>query len=668
MCGIAGVFAAPGQPAPEPSVARRMLATIRHRGPDQFGIYHDERTVLGNARLSIIDLESGQQPLTNEDSTLWIVYNGEIFNYVELREDLIKRGHLFSTRTDTEVILHLYEEYGPECLSHLNGQFAFAIRDLRNDRLFLARDRLGIRPLFYTVHDGALVFGSEVKAILAVPGIRAEMDPGALHDIFTYWSTITPDNLFKGVNELPPAHYMLAESGGGIRTQRYWSMSYPDGGGTPRRDVTERQLQDWTAALEDLLINATRIRLRADVPVGAYLSGGLDSSLIAAIARREVGANLNTFSISFADPQFDESEHQIHMAKVLDTKHHVTYATHASIGAAFPKVVWHTETPLLRTSPAPMFLLSSLVARSGMKVVLTGEGADEILAGYDIFKESTIRRFWAKRPESRLRPRLLARLYPDVPVIAGGDLNFLSMFFAGHLTSTSDPGYSHDIRWRNNRRTTRFFSPEVIEAARNRTLPASISRIFPPEFESWGALSRAQFIESSVFLPSYLLSSQGDRVAMANSVEGRFPFLDVNVVEFCNSLPECTKLRGLTEKHLLRRVAKRYLPDAVRLRPKRPYRAPIHKCFAHPENAEWVSELLSPGQLKQSGYFCPEAVQKLLGNAAKGEAMSETDDMAIAGIISTQLIHRQFIDSFNVPEPLSEKDDVRVCGNAQSIC
>ncbi len=667
MCGIAGIFAAPGQPAPDPSIARRMLATIRHRGPDQFGIYYDERTVLGNARLSIIDLESGQQPISNEDGTLWIVFNGEIFNYVELRQDLVKRGHQFSTHSDTEVILHLYEEFGPACLSMLNGQFAIAIRDLRNDSLFLARDRLGVRPLFYTDHNGALVFGSEVKAIFAVPGIRAEMDPAALHDIFTYWSTITPDNLFQGIRELPPAHFMLASSGN-LQIQRYWSLDYPDQGGPLRADVSESQIQDWADTLEDLLIKATRIRLRSDVPVGAYLSGGLDSSLIAAMARREVGSNLNTFSITFADPQFDESEYQLQMAKLLGTNHHVTYATHASIGAIFPKVVWHTETPILRTSPAPMFLLSSLVARNGMKVVLTGEGADEMLAGYDIFKESEVRRFWARHPDSRFRPRLLGRLYPDIPAIAGGDLSLLSMFFAGHLSDTADPAYSHTIRWRNNRRTTRFFSAATLEAARSRSLPASIHRILPPKFNSWGPLSRAQFIESAVFLPSYLLASQGDRVALANSVEGRFPFLDVNVVEFCNSLPECVKLRGLTEKYLLRRVARHYVPSEVHLRPKRPYRAPIHKSFVDPENLEWVSELLSPSQLKQSGYFCPEAVQKLLNNLRSGDVVGETDDMAIAGIISTQLVHRQFVDSFNLPDPLGAQDNVRVCHNAQPPC
>lgn len=667
MCGIAGVYAASGQPVPDPFIARRMLAAIRHRGPDQFGIYHDERTVLGNARLSIIDLESGQQPLSNEDNTLWIVFNGEIFNYVELRQDLIKRGHKFSTRSDTEVIIHLYEEFGHDCLSRLNGQFAFAIRDLRNDSLFMARDRLGVRPLFYTVHNGNLVFGSEVKAIFAVPGITAELDAAALYDIFTYWSTITPDSLFKGIQELPPAHFLHVSSAG-MRAQRYWNLSYPAGGGAPLREVSERQMQDWTAELESLLINATRLRLRSDVPVGSYLSGGLDSSLIAAVARRQVGENLNTFSIAFSDPQFDESQHQIRMAGALGTKHHVTYATHASIGEVFPAVVWHTETPILRTSPAPMFILSSLVKDSGMKVVLTGEGADEFLAGYDIFKEAKIRRFWARHPESKARPRLLSRLYSDIPVIAQGDSVLLSMFFAGHLSDTAEPGYSHVIRWRNSRRTTRFFTAAMADAARQAGRPASVDRLFPPEFQAWGGLSRAQYIESSVFLPSYLLSSQGDRVAMAHSVEGRYPFLDVNVVEFCNSLPECAKLRGLTEKHILRRVAGHYLPDEVRHRPKRPYRAPIHKSFVDPKNLEWVAELLSPGQLKQSGIFCPESVQKLLNNAVAGDVIGETDDMSIAGIISTQLVHRQFVDSFRLPEPLGEKDDIRICRNELSPC
>jgi len=242
------------------------------------------------------------------------------------------------------------------------------------------------------------------------------------------------------------------------------------------------------------------------------------------------------------------------------------------------------------------------------------------------------------------------------------------MFFAGHLANTAEPGYSHVIRWRNSRRTTRFFSSAMTEAAHQAGRPAAAGRLFPADVQKWGALSRAQYIESSIFLPSYLLSSQGDRVAMAHSVEGRYPYLDVNVVEFCNALPECAKLRGLTEKHILRRVAERYLPDEVRLRPKRPYRAPIHKSFVDPKNLEWVAELLSPGQLKRSGIFCPESVQKLLNNAVSGDAIGETDDMAIAGIISTQLVHRQFVDSFRVPDPLGDKDDIRICRNELSPC
>lgn len=662
MCGIAGTLNL-RQASPIREVdLRRMLAMIRHRGPDQFGIYLDDHVGLGNARLSILDLEGGQQPITNEDASLWIVFNGEIFNYLELRPPLEARGHRFATHTDTEVLLHLYEEYGPDCLQKLNGQFAVAIWDARQRSLFLARDRLGIRPLFYTLVEGALVFGSEIKALLADRRVRAELDPIALDQIFTYWSTLSPRTVFRGIVELPPGHFLQARQGT-FTVQRYWQPSFP--ANDAERGAGPDAEAECAERLRELLIDATRIRLRADVPVGAYLSGGLDSSTIAAIIRQYTGARLDTFSIAFSDPAFDESEFQRRMARFLGTEHQVVQATHADIGGVFPEVIWHTETPLLRTSPAPMYLLSKLVHERGYKVVLTGEGADEFLAGYDIFKEAKVRRFWARRPDSAWRAALLRRLYPDIGGLQRTNGAFLSAFFGEGLTDVDSADYSHALRWRNTARAKRFFAPELAAAISQPSAQHTPRPEIPPQFLSWHPLARAQYLEISVFLSQYLLSSQGDRVAMAHSVEGRFPFLDYRVVEFCNGLPARLKLRGLLEKRLLRKVARAWLPPEIWQRPKRPYRAPIHRSFFHDRTPDYVRELLAPEAIRAKGYFHPAAVRHLVDKIQRGQAIGETDDMALAGILSTQLVDQLFLREFKGAPPLWDGADVKVCDARQ---
>jgi len=658
MCGIAGMFnQRSGRHAAEKDL-RQMLAMIRHRGPDEFGVYLNGPAGLGSARLSIIDLSTGQQPIANEDGTLWIVFNGEIFNYLELRPELEARGHRFTTTSDTEVLLHAYEEYGPQCLDRLNGQFAFAVWNERDKSLFLARDRLGVRPLFYTLNQDDLVFGSEIKVILADRRVRAEIDPAVLDQIFTCWSPLTPQTVFRGIVEIPPGHYLLARDGK-ITVKNYWQINFDSE--SCRRP--QKNLEEHEAEFTGLLVDAARIRLRADVPVGAYLSGGLDSSIIASIIRNFTGNRLDTFSIAFDDASFDESAFQRRMAEFLGTKHQVVHATHADIGRIFPEVVWHTEVPLMRTAPAPMFLLSKLVRDCGFKVVLTGEGADEFLAGYDIFKEAKIRRFWARSPGSKFRHRLFTRLYPDIAGLSRNGADFLAAFFREDLTAVAQPDYSHAIRWRNNRRTCRFFSPEVRQAA-VRDWHGMIEAQLHPRFREWGSLAQAQYLEIKIFLSQYLLSSQGDRMAMAHGVEGRYPFLDYRLVAFCNRLPANLKLRGLTEKFLLKRLGGKWLPEAVWQRPKRPYRAPIHRSFFNAAEPDYVRELLSPAALKRTGLFNPAAVGQLVAKIRQGGAVGETDDMALAGIISTQLVHRQFVEHFQMPPPLADNDPLKVCASA----
>jgi len=659
MCGIAGMFSRTGGQAVTEADLRQMLALLRHRGPDEFGILLNREVGLGSARLSIIDLSGGSQPISNEDETLWIVFNGEIFNYIELRAELEKLGHRFRTSSDTEVIIHLYEQYGPRCLERMNGQWAIAIWDTRKRRLFLARDRLGVRPLFYAVTPGnALLFASEIKSILGNKQAHAELDPAIVEQVFRFWAPLSPNTVFRGIVELPAGHYLLADAES-IQVEPYWSNRFPMESSILRNGAS-RPIDEVVEEFRALLIDACQIRLRADVPVGAYLSGGIDSSTIAAVVRRHTANRLVTFSIAFSDEKFDESAFQQEMAAHLGTEHHVVRATHEDIGRVFPDVIWHTEAPIMRTAPAPMFLLSKLVRQTGFKVVLTGEGADEFLAGYDIFKEAKVRRFWAAQAQSKWRPLLLKRLYPDIGGLSESNLSYLAAFFGEGLENVDSPWYSHEVRWRNNRRTRRFFADDVLAFAEDRHLKQLASAL-PAEFGGWAPLARAQHLEISIFLSQYLLSSQGDRMGMANSVEGRFPFLDFRLVEFCNALDPRLKLRCLREKFLLKRAAQPWLPDIIRKRPKRPYRAPVHRSFFSKNTPDYVSDLLSAESVKAVGLFKAGPVEQLVRKVQSGSAIGETDDMALAGILSAQLVHHLFIRNFRRPEPLSERDPVKIC-------
>ena len=636
MCGICGVLNLNNKSQEEPSTLLQMLEMIRHRGPDSRGIYRDKNIIMGNVRLSIIDLFSGDQPICNEDETLWIVFNGEIYNYPELRQDLENKGHVFSTKTDTEVILHLYEEKGLNALQELNGQFAAAIWNSRTQELLLTRDRLGIRPLFYTRHEGKLLFGSELKSILAYPGLQAEINPLSLQQVFTYWSPQSPNTIFRNIFEIPPGHYAR------ISTQQfeiksYWELDFQE-------PLSGKKDEDYLEEFESILKDACRLRLRSDVPVGAYLSGGLDSSVTSAIIRDLAPGHLNTFSISFSNPDYDESSYQNIMQEFLDTSHQTLFCTHEEIARSFPEIIWHTETPILRTAPAPMFLLSGLVNQSDLKVVLTGEGADEILAGYDIFKEMKIRRFWAKNPDSAFRPKLFRKIYADINSLERVNTAFLAAFFKNGLEDTASPDYSHLIRWRNTSRLQRFLTDQSLQSEKD--CHFLFEKDLPNNYLQWSALAQAQYLEIRTFLSPYLLSSQSDRMSMAHSVEGRFPFLDHRLVEFCNSLPADLKLRGLTEKWLLKKYGRKLVPEEIWKRNKRPYRAPICRSFFSEESPEYLKELLSEEKINQFGFFRFDRVKHLLKKASSGQDLSEMDDMAIAGILSTQLTEHLFCRSF----------------------
>ncbi|BBO73020.1 asparagine synthetase B [Desulfosarcina widdelii] len=651
MCGIAGIINFTGNEDKQ-DLLTRMVALMHHRGPDASGVYMHGPVGLGHARLSIIDLSSaGNQPLHNEDKTVWIVFNGEIFNYPELRNELEAKGHRFYSQTDTEVLVHLYEEKGTDMFPLLNGQFALAIWDANTQSVLLARDRVGIRPLFYHHQNGRTLFASEIKALLVDPSVPRQLDPVALSDVFTCWTPLRELTPFTNIYQMLPGHWARIDSGG-LHVQSFWSPDFA------HEDDGERSLADWVEELRSLLLDASRIRLRADVPVGAYLSGGIDSTYISSLVKRNFNNRLSTFSVSFSDTRFDESSYQSIAVRSLKTDHQDVRCTEADIGALFPKIIWHTETPIIRTAPAPLYMLSRLVRQSNFRVVLTGEGADEIFAGYNIFKEDKIRRFWARQPESKERPKLLERLYPYI--FSGTNVRsrqFLEGFFKKDLLATDSPVYSHLLRWHNTSQLKTFLADSFRPT--DNSLDSFVGRFcekLPNDFMRWSTVSRAQFTEISIFLSNYLLSSQGDRMAMANSIEGRFPYLDHRVIEFACRVPKRFRIHGLDEKFLLKQAARKMIPDELVDRAKQPYRAPISRCFFGDVRLEYVEEMLSEKQIRAKGYFNADKVGRLVAKCRnrQGSLLSERENMALVAILSTQLLDQQFVRGF----PAYEAEDV----------
>ena len=639
MCGIAGAYCFGGE-EPSRRALQEMVAQLRHRGPDASGIAIDGSVGLGHARLSIIDLDLGRQPMHNRDRSLTLTFNGEIFNYVELRETLQCRGHRFQTRSDTEVILHAYEEYGEQCVDHFNGQWAFAIWDKRRRRLFLSRDRFGIRPLFYTHTGSKFLFASEVKSLFVHSDVSRSIDPQGLNQLFTFWSTLAPKTVFRGICELPPGHNMRVE-GDQIHTWPYWKLEYAP-------EDEKRSVDDWAEQLLELLTDATRLRLRSDVPVGAYLSGGLDSSVTTALVKRCTNNHLRTFSVTFGDAEFDESEYQNQVVRFLETDHQAVLCAGDTIARVFPEVIRHTETPVLRTAPAPLFILSKLVRDERFKVVLTGEGADEMLGGYDIFKEAKVRRFCAAQPDSAFRALLFQKLYPDMPNLQAQSLAYRKAFFRVRPEDLSSPFFSHLPRWELTSRLKRFFSHEVRAELEGHDVYADVREMLPDGYCDWSPLCQAQYLETAVLMPGYILSSQGDRMALAHGVEGRFPFLDHRVAELAARMPPRLKMKALNEKYILKRAARDLVPPEVLGRTKQPYRAPDAASFFDPHSQsareDYVVELLSPGRIRDGGIFHPEAVDNLAEKARQGKVIGIKDNMALVGILSTQLLIEQFVD------------------------
>ncbi|MET0710322.1 MAG: asparagine synthase (glutamine-hydrolyzing), partial [Tardiphaga sp.] len=648
VCGLAGIVTikATGA-APSREALLRMVSALVHRGPDEQGIYRDQRAALGHARLSIIDITSGQQPFADPSGAAVVVFNGEIYNFIELRERLTKLGYGFRTRCDTEVVLNAYLAWGTGAFSRMNGQWAIAIWDAVARRLILSRDRNGICPLYFTEQKGQLHFASEVKAIFAANfETPRAIDPIGLDETFTFWSVMPPRSIFKGIRELRPGHYRVYENGC-AQEYPFWKPKFPRSSSSDGR--FQGSLDDAVDEVRHALEGATARRMtHSDVPVGNYLSGGLDSSLVAAVAQQASGGTLKTFSLRFTDAEYDEAEFQRLMVAAIGSDHHEIEISRDDIAEAFPDVIYHAERPILRAAPAPLFLLSRLARDCGVKVVLTGEGADETFAGYDLFREGKVRRFWGRQPSSSSRHRLLERLYPYLSRSPVQQRAMARQFFGRNLADYAEPGFAHDPRWRATSNLKRLFSSDLRIALSGRDSVSEYIGRLPPEFAQWGALAQDQHIESETLLSGYLLSSQGDRMLMAHSIEGRFPFLDDDIVALANSLPAEYKIRVLDEKHILKRVAREILPNKIVARKKQPFRAPNALCFVGPDAPAYVAEMLSKTAIRNANMFDADAVERLLekcrAQAAAGSGdVSNSDNMALVGILSSQLLHHQFI-------------------------
>jgi len=655
VCGIAGI-ARRDPDGVELDTLARMAAAIRHRGPDGYGFYTSPRVGFGHVRLSIIDLAGGAQPLTNEDGQVVVTFNGEIYNYRELMRELEALGHRFRTVSDTEVLVHGWEQWGPALLDRLIGQFAFAIHDRRNESVFLARDRFGVRPLFYAQRDQSLYFGSEIKALFASGELEPAPDPLGLDEVFTFWAARPPRTPFAGVSQLEPGCWGLWQDGT-LEVRRWYHLSYPERQAEPR-DALEQ--------LDALMKSSVDLRMRADVPVGGYLSGGLDSSITCGLAATRSPYPLRTFSVTFADPRFDESRFQVEVARAIGSTHAVQPIGVGEIAAAFPDVIWHAETPLLRTAPVPMFLLAKLTRERGITVVLTGEGSDELFLGYDLFKEVAVRRFCLRQPESQRRERLFDRLYPYL-----GEHQRLGDFWRRFFLTASgpdDPLFSHAPRFQLTAHIKQFYGAAMREGTAGHDALAELRATLPAAFATWAPEHQAAYLEMTTLLSPYLLSSQGDRMGMAFGVEGRFPFLDHRLYEFAARLPVRSKLRGLAEKHILRRWATRVVPPTVIARHKQPYRAPDAASFFGRTAPAWVDDLLAPAAIEQAGYFAPTAVSGLVRRCRAGQTAGVRENQTLLAILSTQMWHQAFLEARRPVTPLAlDTADVLLEGAAATV-
>jgi asparagine synthase (glutamine-hydrolysing) len=630
MCGIAGLIT--GEKI-EYELLREMINSIKHRGPDDTGIYLEGNVGLAHTRLSIMDPMNGRQPIVNEDDSIVVIFNGEIYNHLLLRKGLEERGHILRNNSDTAILPHMYEEYGVRMFEKLNGQFAVAIWDRVKGKLVLGRDRLGEKPLYYYHHNETFCFASEVKAILKSRVVDAAISPISLKQVFTYWTTLSNRSIFEDIYQIPPGCSLVYENCHKY-IEAYWKISY-----SRTESSGYKSIVDYTNELEEKLVKSIKGRMMSDVPISFYLSGGLDSSLITGIAARISNQSLNTFSIGFDDSNFDESQYQDHMAKYLETNHHSVTFYKSQIPSIVREVINHTEVPLLRSGAFPMYVLAKLVRSNDTKVVLSGEGSDELFGGYDIFREVKIREFCERNPESKYRAALYKRVNNFVQGLDKQPASSLSLYYNNPSAKTWLS--SHYSRWRLGTYSQQFFSQDYREIIKNSDELKQMEELLPKDFMDWSPLQRAQYLEVETLFSNYLLSSQGDRVSMAASIECRYPFLDYELVEFANSIPDNKKIMGLNEKHIVKKLAQKYVPEMITSRKKFPYRAPIniHELMKD----EYIRYMLSLESLKLFGIFNPISTVKFISSAAHKQMPSERDCMLFMGILTTQILYDEFM-------------------------
>ncbi|HEX8171692.1 MAG TPA: asparagine synthase (glutamine-hydrolyzing) [Thermoanaerobaculia bacterium] len=613
MCGIAGIFQFDREaPVHAPALAA-MTGRLAHRGPDDSGAFTTAGAALGFTRLSIIDLGGGNQPHFSEDGSIVSVCNGEIYNFRELRASLEQRGHRFRSRCDVEVLVHLYEEYGAALVDRLNGQFAFAILDRRKRELLLARDHAGIAPLFYTRTRDALLFASEIKALLVHPDVHPEVHLEGLDQVLTFPGLVAPATMFRGIHALPAGHLLRVREDE-VALQEYWDLDYP---------VEPVPSPASIDALDDALRNAVSRRLVADVPVGFYLSGGLDSSLIGSMVHAlRPDQRFHSFSIAFADAAIDERRHQRTMARRLETIHHETEFAQADIIERLRDAVWFAEAPLKESYDTCSLALSRLVRDSGLKVVLTGEGADELFAGYVGYRmDETRMRGGEDELDELLEDELREELWGD------------PRFF-----------YERDYyRFREVKRE--LYAPDV--AAQLPSFDAT--RRAPVQLEKLRGrhpMHRRSYIDFKLRLSDHLLADHGDRVAYASSVEARYPFLDRDVIEIARTLPPSLLVRDSVEKFAVREVARRYLPREIAAREKFGFVAPGSPYLLR-RRIDWIEDLLAPATIKRQGLFDVAAVERLKAQARRdGAAINTTFETDLLMIVLTMGIFlERFVES-----------------------
>jgi len=632
MGAITGIFNCDTNFEASSKLLEAMSGMLKHRAEYRSYSYCNDNIALSQRS----PYDEKRSADTSDD--VQAVLDGEIFNRKEIAKGLCDvRFGTESANCDAALIAALYKKYGMDFVNKCNGQFAFAIFDKNRQQLILVRDRVGAAPLYYTVlNDGALLFGSEIKSLFCSPAVKREIDIIGLEQIFTLWVTVPPRTAFSKIMELPPGCTAIIDRSG-IKVKRYWKHAFPGKG-----DYEERPLTYYTQRIRELLCDAVSLRINTQTNCGSYLSGGLDSAIISALASRCSPPPLKTFSVTFTDTVFDEREFQRTVSQALKSEHRSVNVHTSDISAMLAQTLWHAESPVVRTALAPLFALSKFVNSSGTKTVLSGEGADELFGGYDIFKENAVRRFWARFPNSKIRPSLMRRTYP---FIEGGQKTgaFWQAFFKQGLTNTNDPFYSHRLRWNNTSRLKKFCSPELLENFdEEKHVYSELEAYLDSDMKRWEPLSQAQYLEMVLFTSNCLLTTQGDRMLAANSVCGRFPFLDHRVIEFAHTIPPRFKLNLLNEKYLLKAAFKEIIPQSILHRVKQPYRSPVSDCFKSNENT-LSSFMLSNENLKKSRFFNAEGIGNLVKKVESGGHITEVEQMALSAAASTELIEHLFV-------------------------